>query len=146
MKKPGAMPGPQYRKRVLVVDDDPIMVEALSLFLELEGFEVAAAYNGMGALNEIEMSAPDAVILDIRLPVLDGSEVCHHLRSRRGDRRTPIIVFTGLADKKWRTVMMDAGADEFISKPCDFKVLSSAVQRLTGDGAPADAGRAREGY
>ncbi|MFH1148959.1 MAG: response regulator transcription factor [Actinomycetota bacterium] len=139
MKKPGENRPPQGRKRILVVDDDHLMVDALCLFLGLEGFDVIAAYSGMGALNEIEMSAPDAIILDIQLPVLDGWQVCRHLRSAKGDRITPIIVLTGLVDHKWREVMMEAGADEFIPKPCDFRELSSLVSRLTGDGVEAGA-------
>ncbi|MBU1671117.1 MAG: response regulator [Actinobacteria bacterium] len=138
MKKPGATALPATRKRVLVADDDHMLVEALCLFLGLEGFEVISAQSGMGALNEIEMSSPDAVILDISMPVLDGAQVCRHLRNVMGDRNTPVIVLTGLVDQRWRKLMSEAGADEFVPKPCDFKELSSLVSRLTGDGVEAE--------
>lgn len=123
---------PESRKRVLIVDDDPTMARALSLYMSLEGFECSVANNGMSALNEIELFPPDAVILDIRLPVLDGFAVCSHLRNGIQDNETPVIVLTGLPSADWREDMYEAGANEFFTKPCDFSELLKAVRRSTG--------------
>lgn len=116
------------RHRLLVVDDDDGMVRALSLFLRLEGFDVITADNGGSALAEIELSSPDAVILDLRLPVMGGKEVCLYLRNRIGDHHTPVIVLTGMSEREWRDSMLSAGANEFITKPCDVKKLTASLR------------------
>lgn len=119
------------RKHILVVDDDRDLVRGLELYLRLEGFDVSCAYGGAGAIEEMSVSNPSAVILDIMMPDIDGVDVCHHIRDDMGDRDTPLIILTALCDSETRRESFDAGADEYVTKPCDFGRLCSTVEQLT---------------
>ncbi len=119
------------RKHVLIVDDDRDLVRGLELYLRLEGFDVSCAYGGAGAIEKMSASKPSAVILDIRMPGIDGVEVCRHIREEMGDRDTPLIILTALCDSETRRELFEAGANEYVTKPCDFGLLCSTVEQLT---------------
>lgn len=121
------------KKRILIVDDDYDLVRVLKLYFNLSGFDVVSAANGYCALREIDIEPPDAVILDILMPGLDGLALCRRLRNGNGQASVPIVVFTGLTGSNWRNDTMDAGADEFITKPCNFAVLRDSVCRLIAE-------------
>jgi two-component system response regulator MprA len=114
--------------RLLVVDDDRPVREALRRALTLAGYDVMCAAHGGDALLQTSELAPDAVVLDLGLPDLDGLEVCRRLRSR-GDR-VPILMLTardGVAD---RIDGLDAGADDYLVKPFDVGELTARVRAL----------------
>ena len=115
-------------ERVLVVDDDRDMVRGLELYLQMAGYEVSCAFCGMGAIEEITVSSPSAVILDILMPDIDGVDVCRHIRQKLKDTRMPVIALTAVNDPKVRQESLAAGFNEYITKPCDFKRVCQAVQ------------------
>ena len=115
--------------RVLVVDDEPDIRATVSAMLEIEGYDVAEAANGADALHLVEERAPDIILLDMRMPVLDGWGFAAELR-RRG-HRTPIVVMTAARDAAhWAS---EIAAAAFVAKPFGFDDLITAVERV---GAP----------
>ena len=100
--------------RVLVVDDDPAVSGALNRALRLEGYEVTTAGDGPHALEEIAIRPPDAVILDIGLPTIDGLDVCRRLRAAEDD--TPVLMLTARDAINDRVQGLDAGADDYLAE------------------------------
>jgi DNA-binding response OmpR family regulator len=118
-------------KRVLLVDDDSDFVRILELYLKLSGLDVSCAFCGMGALEELRITSPSAVILDLVMPDINGVEVCRFIREKLGDKKMPVIVLTALSDTRARREILQAGADEFFTKPCDFEMIFKAVEQHT---------------
>ena len=100
--------------RVLVVDDEPMVRDVLSRYLESNGFEVEAAADGEGALAAFDARRPDLVLLDLMLPRVDGFEVFRQIRARAD---SPVIMITARGKTTDRIVGLDVGADDYISKP-----------------------------
>ena len=125
---------------MLVVDDDRALREAITRALSLEGYRVVDARDGVEALTQVDSHAPDAVILDLGLPTLDGLTVCQVLRAR-GDR-TPILVLTARNEVSDRVQGLDAGADDFMSKPFALEELLARLRALLRRSAPPDDGPA----
>jgi len=125
-------------KKILVVEDEPGIRLSLSDELESAGYEVSTAENGEKGLAAAEREKPDLIVLDLMMPVLDGSEVCKKLRTR-GDR-TPIIMLT-VRDKEIDKVLgLELGADDYMTKPFSLRELTArvrAVFRRTEEGPPA---------
>ncbi|WP_430542844.1 response regulator transcription factor [Streptomyces iconiensis] len=123
--------------KVLVVDDDPEVRDAVSDALAVEGHEVRSAPDGLAALGEHARWGPDALVLDVLMPVLDGLAVCRRLRGV-GDR-TPILVLTALDSVSERVDGLDAGADDYLVKPFALDELTARVRALlrrTSAGTP----------
>jgi DNA-binding response OmpR family regulator len=120
-----------HTKHVLVVDDDPDMVKSLEIYLRLSGHVVRCAYGGRNALEQIEQECPSAILLDIMMPDMNGYDVCRHLRECIGDRETPVIMLTALCGDEARTEALDAGANEFLTKPRDFHDILVTVEQYT---------------
>jgi two-component system response regulator MprA len=115
-------------QRVLVVDDEPAVREAVRDALQLEGYEVELANDGQAALCEIERLRPDAVVLDVLMPRLDGIQVCHRMRAV-GDR-TPILMLTARDAVGDRVAGLDAGADDYLVKPFAREELLARLRAL----------------
>ena len=114
--------------RLLVVDDDPAVREALALVLDLNGFEVATAGDGREAIRTLDAHSPDAVILDLLMPGLDGLEVCRRIRAT-GDR-TPVLMLTARAEVSERVAGLEAGADDYLAKPFAREELIARLRAL----------------
>lgn len=117
---------------VLVVDDEPLIVEMLTMGLNYEGFEVTVAMNGLDALEKAREVKPDLVVLDVMLPGMDGIEVCRRLRAQ-GD--TGILMLTARGELEDRVQGLDSGADDYLVKPFTFKELMArgrAILRRRG--------------
>ncbi|HEY1988766.1 MAG TPA: response regulator transcription factor [Acidimicrobiales bacterium] len=114
--------------RVLVVDDDPAVSGALHRALRLEGYDVSLANDGPRALEEIAVRPPDAVILDIGLPTIDGLEVCRRLRAAGDD--TPVLMLTARDAINDRVQGLDAGADDYLVKPFALAELLARLRAL----------------
>jgi two-component system response regulator MprA len=114
--------------RLLVVDDDPGVREALALVLDLNGFEVATAGDGREAMRTLAVAAADAVILDVLMPGLDGLEVCRRMRAT-GDR-TPVLMLTARAEVSERVAGLEAGADDYLAKPFAREELVARLRAL----------------
>lgn len=114
-----------HELRVLVVDDEADIRATVSAMLEIEGYDVEEAANGADALHAIEARAPDLILLDMRMPVLDGWAFASELR-RRG-HRTPIVVMTAARDAaRWAA---EIAATAFVAKPFGLDDLITAVER-----------------
>jgi two-component system response regulator MprA len=114
--------------RLLVVDDDPSVREALALVLDLGGFEVSTAQDGREAIRTLAVSSPDAVILDVLMPGLDGLEVCRRIRAS-GDR-TPVLMLTARSEVSERVAGLEAGADDYLAKPFAREELIARLRAL----------------
>ena len=115
---------------VLVVDDDLSVRSSLSRLLRREGFDVVAEADGHGALDSVRLLRPDVVLLDVVLPDLDGFEVCRRLKADPETRLTPVVMLTGLAAMEDRVRGLDAGADDFITKPPERAELLARLRSL----------------
>jgi two-component system, chemotaxis family, chemotaxis protein CheY len=113
---------------VLVVDDDPDILEALSEILEAEGFEIRRARNGKEALDRLEPDAPQLILLDLMMPVMDGWEFAQRMRQRPPEiARIPIIVLS--ADRNVGSKASDLGAVGHLAKPFELNDLLELVRR-----------------
>lgn len=120
------------RRRVLVVDDEPVVIDVVTCTLELAGFDVVAARNGYQALDVVAREPVDFVLLDVRMPGLRGDEVCVELR-RRGVR-VPIALFSADAHFVTDGLVERVGADAYWSKPLGADQLVGYIRRMLGDG------------
>ncbi|HEY0402984.1 MAG TPA: response regulator [Blastococcus sp.] len=119
--------------RVLVVDDDPQLSRALRITLRAAGYEVKTAGDGRTALREAADQHPDLVILDLGLPDLDGTEVLAGLRPWFTG---PVLVLSARADSQDKVGALDAGADDYVSKPFDMSELLARLRALQRRGTP----------
>src|SRR5205807_3921833 len=125
--------------RLLVVDDDRAVREALRRALTLAGYEVRLAEDGAEAIEQVAQAIPDAVVLDIGMPAMDGLEVCRRLRLL--GNRVPILMLTAREAISDRVAGLDAGADDYLVKPFDVNELKArlrALLRRTGPDGDAD--------
>ena len=125
--------------RILVVDDEPPVREALQRALRLEGYDVQLAADGAEALAQVRTAAPDAIVLDVLMPEIDGLEVCRRLRRARD--RTPVLMLTARDGVDDRVTGLDAGADDYLVKPFALQELLArlrALLRRTANGDSAD--------
>ncbi|MEV7280578.1 response regulator transcription factor [Streptomyces sp. NPDC093111] len=125
--------------RVLVVDDEPEVRAAVEDGLTVEGYEVRGAPDGLAALSAVALWEPDAVVLDVMMPGIDGLAVCRGLRAA-GDR-TPILVLTARDSVSERIDGLDAGADDYLVKPFALDELLARVRALLRRAAPEPAGQ-----
>ena len=114
-------------RNILVVEDDRNISDLIRMYLEKEGFDVRIAYDGGKAVEEYDRQAPDMVLLDIMLPVMDGWSVCAHIREKA---KTPIIMLTARAEERDELQGFELGVDEYISKPFSPKILVARVEAI----------------
>ena len=123
--------------RILVVDDDRAVRESLRRSLAFNGYSVELAQDGVEALDLIATDRPDALVLDVMMPRLDGLEVCRHLRSTGDD--LPILVLTARDSVSERVAGLDAGADDYLSKPFALEELLARMRALLRRTTPDDS-------
>jgi len=116
---------------VLVVDDNRITTKLLRRYLEANGYEAAEAYDGMECLEKVAQRIPDAIVLDVMMPRLDGYETVKKLRENDATRMIPVVIVTALNDIANQLKAIEAGADDFLSKPIEEKLLIAKVKLLT---------------
>jgi two-component system KDP operon response regulator KdpE len=121
--------------RVLVVDDEPSLVRALAINLRARGWEVVSAHDGRSALEAAAGKHPDVVVLDLGLPDLDGVEV---IRGLRGWTKVPIIVLSARQDSDDKVEALDAGADDYVTKPFGMDELLARLRAALRRVAPAE--------
>lgn len=113
-------PVSQAGAHVLVVDDDEKNRTLLRFPLEAQGYRVSQADCGLEALRQIALEAPDVILLDVMMPVLDGFEVCRSIKADAKTAPIPVLILTALADRKERLMGIEAGANDFLTKPLDL--------------------------
>jgi two-component system, OmpR family, response regulator RegX3 len=135
--------------KIMVVEDEPSLVDALEFNLGAEGFEVVAATDGEVAMATFERERPDLVLLDLMLPGLSGTEVCKRIRASSG---VPIIMLTAKDTEVDKVVGLELGADDYVTKPFSMRELTARVRAVlrrgvdwdaTDVGAPLEAGGVR---
>ncbi|MCX5894136.1 MAG: response regulator [Deltaproteobacteria bacterium] len=122
-------------KYVLIVDDDPDLVETVAMMLESKGFEVGKAYDGIEGEEAIKKRRPDVLVLDVMMPRKNGYQLCKELKSNKWTSDIPIVMLTAVGDAVPTTSYshaegMSMEAEDFIPKPVDAATLVEAVQRL----------------
>lgn len=116
--------------KVLVVDDIPLNVELLEDDLVSSGYEVITAFDGRSALEKVATEQPDLILLDVMMPDMDGFEVCRRLKSDEETVLIPIVMVTALSEKADRIKGIEAGVDDFLTKPVDKQQLNARVKSL----------------
>lgn len=119
-------------KRMLVVDDDRAIAQLAGVWLHAAGFEAELAYDGESALAAAKVRPPDAILLDLRMPGIDGLTVQHRLRQDARLARVPVIFLTANVQEAARHEAMVGGACGFLTKPCDPDDLIEVVRRAVG--------------
>lgn len=118
------------KPKILVVDDHPSSRLTAVALLSVEGYEVLEAENGQAALSCVTEADPDLILLDVMMPGMDGYEVCRRLKQDEHTRLTPIVFVTALNDRRARLRGIEAGGDDFLTKPFDQLELSARVRSL----------------
>ena len=125
------------KKYVLIVDDDPDLVETVCMMLEDKGYEVGKAYDGVEGEEAIKQRQPDLLVLDVMMPRKDGYKLCAELKADKATRDIPIILLTAVGEAVPTTSYthaqgMSTEAEEYIPKPVDSKTLVEAVDSFFG--------------
>jgi CheY-like chemotaxis protein len=121
--------------RVLVVDDDPVILRLLQLNLELEGHEVLTAVDGHDALDQVAKLDPDLVLLDVMMPHLDGFEVCEQLRADPATADVPVVFLSAKAQSADVTRGTEVGGTAYVTKPFDPVALIQLIEQIMNDQA-----------
>jgi CheY-like chemotaxis protein len=116
--------------RILIVDDNQQNCELLDAYLADESYQIEMVYDGQQTLDAVARQQPDLILLDIMMPRLSGYEVCHRLKSAEATRRIPILMITALAEMSDIEKGIDAGADDFLTKPINKLELITRVRSL----------------
>lgn len=127
---PEAPPEKSARPMVLIVDDDPRGLAAVQALLINQGYELLSASNGSNALRMAEEFEPDLILLDVMMPGIDGFEVRRRLRSKPRLAKIPVVMTTALDDRESQIRGIEAGVDDFISRPLDMSILRARVQTI----------------
>ena len=117
----------QLGSKILVVDDDPNVVELVRLYLERDGHEVLIANDGVAGLELAREELPDLIVLDLMMPRMDGMEVCRTLRQRSS---VPVVMLTAMVEEDDRLAGLDLGADDYVTKPFSPRELAARVRSV----------------
>jgi two-component system alkaline phosphatase synthesis response regulator PhoP len=125
------------KKRILVVDDEPDFASIVQGNLEKEGFDVDVAYDGVEGLEKVRQHPPDAIVLDVMMPEMDGYEMCATLKKNPKFAAIPIVLLTAVASRVTSTRYshydgMSTEADDYIPKPASSEDIVESVKRLLG--------------
>jgi DNA-binding response OmpR family regulator len=123
------------KKYILIVDDDPDLVETVGMLLENKGYEVGKAYDGIEGEEAIKKRRPDVLVLDVMMPRKDGYKLCKELKTNKWTQDIPIILLTAVGEAVSTTTYthaegMSTEAEDFIPKPVDAPTLVEAIERL----------------
>src|SRR3954469_17257939 len=116
---------------ILIVDDEPSGRETMAALLHTQGYQLVFAAGGADALAQAAKLQPDLILLDVMMPEIDGFEVCRRLRAAPAVAEVPIVLVTALDDRGSRLKGIDAGADDFVTKPFDPAELRARIQGIT---------------
>ncbi len=118
---------------ILVVDDEADTLNLAKIILETEGYKIQTASNGQVTFKKIDQQKPDLILLDIRLPDIDGYEICRKLKGRSETETIPIVMFSASSSESAKERAFEAGADDFLGKPFAMAQLLGVVKRHLGE-------------
>ncbi len=118
------------KHKVMIVDDEPDIVKLVKISLELANFEVIEAFSGQEALDKVQGTKPDLILLDIMMPDINGFEVCQRLKADTPTRHIPVIMLTAKGQRGDAMQGLKVGADDYIIKPFDPYELSEQVLEI----------------
>lgn len=116
---------------IMVVDDNKITTKLLKRYLEANGYEAVEAYDGIECLEKVEQRKPDTIVLDVMMPRLDGYETVKRLKAQEHTKEIPVVIVTALNDVANQIKSIEAGSDDFLSKPIEEKLLIAKVKLLS---------------
>jgi DNA-binding response OmpR family regulator len=122
------MESPSCSRKVIIIEDDPEIRGIVRTLLANEGFEIEEAADGRSALERVFLIKPDLILVDLRLPGLDGTEICKRIRAARLD--TPIIVISAAKEEFDRVLLLELGADDFLVKPFGARELLARIKAV----------------
>jgi DNA-binding response OmpR family regulator len=123
---------PKQAKRVLIIDDDRELMLAIALRLRAAGYDVITAQDGDRGLDAAAARRPDVIVLDLRMPGMDGWSTLTSLRASSATRSTPVVVLSACSAERSR--VLDLGAAYYLEKPCNPKLLMSAIETSIAEG------------
>ena len=123
--------------KILIVEDNPLNLELISDILEAKGYAITAAVTGADALKQVDIEAPDLILMDIQLPGIDGLTVTGMIKKKPGLEDIPIIALTAHAMRGDEKKAREAGCDGYISKPIDTRAITKTIQSFL-DGTAGD--------
>lgn len=115
-------------EKILIAEDDKLISEMIKLNLEIEGYEITLVSNGAAAIEQWQNNAYRLIILDVMMPKKDGMETAKEIRA--SDKKTPILLLTSLSETKSKVQGLDAGADDYLTKPFELEELYARVRAL----------------
>ena len=118
------------KNRILLVDDEPDIVETAAFMLQLHDYSVTTASCGVEGIQKAEEERPDLILLDIMMPDMDGYDVCMKLNENEGTKHIPIVVLTAKGESEAAMKCRDLGADDYVVKPFDLSTLLSKLERF----------------
>lgn len=124
-------------EKILLVDDEEMIVESIEFALVQEGYEVVKAHDGQEALQQVQLTKPNLIVLDLMLPKLSGLEVCRLLRREQND--IPIIMLTAKGEEIDRVIGLEVGADDYLIKPFSLRELVARIKALLRRSKPTEA-------
>lgn len=126
------------KNKILLVDDEPDILEFLSYNLIKEGYEVTTAENGLESIKKAKVVKPDLILMDVMMPEMDGIEACEEIRKIPSFKKTLIVFLTARTEEFSQLAAYDSGADDYITKPVKPKVLMSKIKALLRLKAPEE--------
>lgn len=116
---------------IMVVDDNKITTKLLHRYLEANGYDAVEAYDGQECLEKVDVQEPDAIILDVMMPRLDGYQTVQKLKENPKTKHIPVVIVTALNDVQNQVKSVDSGSDDFLSKPIEEKLFIAKVKLLS---------------
>lgn len=116
---------------IMVVDDNKITTKLLKRYLQANGYDAVEAYDGIDCLEKVNERHPDAIVLDVMMPRMDGYETVKNLKENEETKHIPVVIVTALNDVSNQLKSIESGADDFLSKPIEEKLLIAKVKLLS---------------
>jgi len=116
----------------MVVDDEINIVDLLATYLSINDFDVTKANDGYQCINKLKTEVPDLIILDVKMPRLDGWQVCQKLKNEERTKSIPVIILTAFAQDEDREKSISVGADDYVTKPFECFDLLARINKLIG--------------
>jgi len=121
------------KPKIIIVDDDRETRDMLAMALEMEGFEVSQAANGLRLISSLHVDRPDVILLDVNMSWIDGFELCRAVRKNEEFRQIPVVFISARTSSADVTKGLDAGASDYFTKPVELSTLVARIRELVGE-------------